>query len=315
MTSPLTFGVLVALAVWLFFIAVWRMLDRRDAVDERLAAFSGVVERDIDELYDRPRRRLPLISAWINRSRWGPKLARALYRAALPLTPAEFVLIVLLAGLVGFGLGSLGFNLFAGLLLGAAFGFLPVQWMRFVQNRRRRAFTDQLPDVLSLLTGALRSGYGLTASIQHLVEQMRAPASEEFGRTLQALELGADLPVALDQMVERVGSDDLEMMVLAVKVQQEVGGNLAETLESIAETIRERIRIHREVRALTAQQRLTGYILAAEPLVLVGILYMANSSYFDPFFEPGMLRLLPMAALGMMMLAFVAIGRIVDIEV
>jgi tight adherence protein B len=315
MFSPLTFGVLVALAVWLFFIAIWRMLDRRDPVEERLAAFAGVVECDIEDLYDRPRRRLPLISAWVNRSRWGPKLARALYQAALPLTPAEFVLIVLLAGLIGFGLGSLGFNLLGGLLLGAGFGFLPVQWLRFVQNKRRRAFTDQLPDVLALLIGALRSGYGLPQSLQHLVEQMRAPASEEFGRTLQALELGSDLPDALDQMVMRVGSDDLEMMVLAVKVQQEVGGNLAETLEAIAETIRERIRIHREVRSLTAQQRLTGYILAVEPVALVGVLYMSNPNYFDPFFEPGLIRLLPMAALGMMFTAFVIIGRIVDIEV
>ncbi len=313
MVSPLSFGLLIGLSVFLFAIAIYRLFDRRDPIDDRLKEYTE--GRDVDEFYDRPQRRLPLLTAWVGRSRWGPGLARSLYRAALPLTVAEFVLIIILAGLVGFLVGAVGVNFFAGALLGSIFAYLPIQWLRFMQNRRRRAFTEQLPDVLALLIGALRSGYGLHQSMQHLVEQMRPPASEEFGRTVQALDLGLPLPRALDDMVERVGSDDLEMMTLAIKVQQEVGGNLANTLANIATTIRERIRIRREVGVLTAQQRLTGYILAVEPVALALILWTGNRDYFDPFFEPGLIRLLPVVSVLGTLLAFYLINRIVDIEV
>lgn len=313
MVGPLAFGVLVALAVLSFFGALWGFTNRKDPVDERLEEYGA--DSDIYERYDRPYRTIPVLSRLVNRSRLGPRLAKALYQAALPLTPTEFVVIILSVAGVGLLVGTFFLNILMGMALGLLFSYLPVQYLRFIRERRRRAFTDQLPDVLSLLVGALRSGYGLSQSMNHLVEQMQPPASEEFDRTLQAMDLGIPLPRALEDMVDRVGSDDLEMMVLAITVQQEVGGNLAQTLDTIGETVRERIRILREIRVLTAQQRFTGYVLAFVPAGLAIVISMVNPKYFEPFFEPGRIRMMPVAAVVLMILGFLVIRKIADIEV
>ena len=127
--------------------------------------------------------------------------------------------------------------------------------------------------------------------------------------------MGVPLQRALKDMAARAGSDDLSLVVTAINVQYEMGGNLAMVLESISQTVRERIRITREIQVLTAQQRLTGYILAAFPIFLAVVITLMQPDYFAPFFEPGPIRLLPMAALVMLVIGFFFIRRIVDIDV
>ena len=128
------------------------------------------------------------------------------------------------------------------------------------------------------------------------------------------MQLGVPLQGALDAMADRVQSDDLDLVVTAIGIQNELGGNLAQVLDTIGETIRERIRILREVRVLTAQQRLTGYLLALVPIALVIAFALLSPGYFDPLLKPGPIRLLPIFAIVMMVIGFVLIRRIVDIE-
>jgi tight adherence protein B len=182
-------------------------------------------------------------------------------------------------------------------------------------SKRREAFTTQLPDVLTLLVGALRAGYGITQAIDMLVERMVKPASVEFARVMRAVNLGIPVNRALNDMAERAGSDDLYLVVTAMNVQAELGGNLAQILETITETIRERIRIKREIRVLTAQQRMTGYVLAGLPIVVAIAISFISPGYLAPLFEPGMMRLVVLGAVVMEIVGFLIIRKIVDIEV
>jgi len=319
MNGPLLFGMLVALAVLTGFVALWRITRSQDPMEARLQEYgaSGPQPVSADSDAHAVRRR----PAWSGVNRiltgfgLGSRLATTLARADLPLTAAEFTLIVLGAGLVGFLIGTVRLGPALGLALGALCGYLPILYVRFVQNRRQRAFTEQLPDVLTLVVGALRAGYGLSQALEVLVEQLPPPASTEFARVMRAVGLGLPLQQALSDMAERVGSDDLDLVVTAINVQYEMGGNLAQTLETIGETVRDRIRILREIRALTAQQRLTGYILAVLPMALAFIMFMLNPEYMSRLFEPGWIRLLPVAAGLLQVAGFLVIRRIVDIEV
>jgi tight adherence protein B len=307
-------ALLVGLTVLFFFVALWRLFAPKDEVAERLDDY-GVSALPAAPAPQAPGGRFGRLNRWILRAAWGNRLAEGLAQADVPLTAAEYALIICGAFLLGLLLGALRLNLIAGLLLGAVFAYIPIFYLRRRRRRRQQAFSDQLPDVLTLLVGALRAGYGLSQAIEVVVERLPPPSSVEFGRVLRAMGLGVPLQRALNDMARRVDNDDLDLMVTAINVQYELGGNLAQVLDNIGETIRERIRILREVRVLTAQQRLTGYILAGLPIFLAVALSIMSPGYFASFFEPGLARLIPIAGLIFMFFGFLLIRRIVDIEV
>ena len=199
----------------------------------------------------------------------GPSQAELLSQADLPLTAAEFTMIVIGAGALGLIFGAFRFHLAVGLALGAFAAYLPIFYARYRRKQRQKAFTEQVPQLLTLLVGALRSGYGLTQSIELVIDQIGDPASTELERVMRTVDLGFPIHQALRQMADRIGTDEADMVVTAINVQYETGGNLAQTLEIIGETVRDRLRIQREIRVLTAQQRITGYILA------VALIWMA----------------------------------------
>jgi len=148
-----------------------------------------------------------------------------------------------------------------------------------------------------------------------LVSQMPAPMSVELSRVVRLVGLGVPMQRALTEMANRMVSDDLDLVVTAISVQYELGGNLAQTLETITETIRDRVRIKREIRSLTGQQRATAYLLAIMPVATGAILYVMNPAYMGRLFEPGLIRILPVGAALMVVLGFVAMNKIVAIEV
>ena len=214
------------------------------------------------------KRRFALIDRMLHGFGLGDKLAHALMRADVPLTAAEFSVGMLLLGGIGFGVGAWRLNSLVGLGLGVVFAIAPLFYLKFAQGRRRSKFINQLPDLLTLLVGSLRAGYGLSQAIELVAREVPPPASREFARVVRAMGLGLPLQRALDGMAERIDSDDLDLVVTAINVQYEMGGNLSTVLETISETIRERVRVLREVQVLTAQQRLTGTILACIPIGL-----------------------------------------------
>ena len=152
---------------------------------------------------------------------------------------------------------------------------LPRFWLGRRKNGRLGAFNKQLPDTITLIANALRAGSSFLQAIELVVRESRPPISTEFGRVIREVNLGLPFDQALENMVRRVRSDDLELMATAISIQHQVGGNLAEILDSIAYTIRERVRIKGEIRTLTAQQRLSGYVVGFLPIGLAGFLFVA----------------------------------------
>lgn len=212
-------------------------------------------------------------------------LTLALARANMKMRVSEFmgitvglVLCIMLAGWLITGVA------YAGLLMSILGAVAPRYWLKRRHQQRLAAFQDQMPDVLSLLVSSLRSGYGITQAMKMITQEMPSPSKEEYGRVSQELALGYSLREALDRLVTRVGSQDLELVVTAINVQHEVGGNLGEILETIAETIRERMRIKGEMETMTSSQMMTGYMLAFLPVVAGALIMFINPTYMRPLF-------------------------------
>ena len=260
---------------------------------------------------------------------FGANLARDIARADLKLKPSEF-LAIWAASIVGVPLLFIALSLGLpalrnpiALLVGAFVGFLlPRFWLGRRKGGRLNAFNKQLPDTITLLANGLRAGSSFLQAVELVVRESRPPMSTEFSRVIREVNLGLPFEQAMENMVRRVRSDDLELMATAINIQHTVGGNLAEILDSIAFTIRERIRIKGEIRTLTAQQRLSGYVVGFLPIGLAGFIYLAAPKFFDPMFaKPPEVLGLPAGViimfLGgfMMFLGFMFIRKIVDIEV
>jgi tight adherence protein B len=196
-------------------------------------------------------------------------LATALSLAEISATPGEFVatvaIVALVAGLIGLFLGGV---LVA--LLAAAVVCLGVRlYVRHSTTKRQTAFADQLPDVLQLITTALRSGYGLTQALESVAEEAEEPARSEIAHVLVESRMGRDLSDAMHALADRMDSKDLEWVVSAIDINRETGGNLSEILNTVAVTIRERQRMSRHVRTLTAEGRLSARILTVLPLAMM----------------------------------------------
>ena len=260
---------------------------------------------------------------------FGANLAREIARADLRLKVSEY--LVLWAGTT-LGVPFLMILLSVGvptlrnpivLLVGALIGFLlPRFWLGRRKSSRLTAFNKQLPDTITLIANALRAGSSFLQAIELVVRESHPPISTEFGRVIREVNLGLAFDTALENMVRRVRSDDLELMATAISIQHTVGGNLAEILDSIAFTIRERVRIKGEINTLTAQQRLSGYVVAMLPIGLAGFLFIAAPGFMSPMFDDrvsviGLPAGVIILALGgfAMFIGFMIIRRIVDIEV
>jgi tight adherence protein B len=260
---------------------------------------------------------------------FGANLSRDLARADLKIKPSEYLAIwggsivgvpfvMLVLSVI---IPTLGNPLF--LLIGALVGFwLPRFWLGRRKNGRLGAFNKQLPDTITLIANALRAGSSFLQAIELVVRESRPPISTEFGRVIREVNLGLPFEQAMENMVRRVRSDDLELMATAITIQHQVGGNLAEILDSIAFTIRERVRIKGEINTLTAQQRMSGYVVGFLPIGLASFLFIAAPQFMEPMFAnpPGVLGLpagIVILIFGgiMMFIGFMIIRRIVDIEV
>jgi tight adherence protein B len=260
---------------------------------------------------------------------FGANIARDLARADLRLRVSEY-LFIWVGAIVGVPvllfLGGFALEAFRSPVIwvfGAVVGFfLPRLYVRRRQGTRLNAFNKQLPDTITLIANALRAGSSFLQAIELVVRESRPPISTEFQRVIREVNLGLPFEQALENLVRRVRSDDLGLMVTAISIQYTVGGNLAEILDSIAFTIRERVRIKGEIRTLTAQQRMSGYVVALLPIGLAGILFVIAPTFMDPMFDPAVnVAGIPVGviliAIGgfMMFVGFMIIRRIVDIEV
>jgi len=272
---------------------------------------------------------LASINKAVEQRDFGANLARELARADLKLKVSEYlgIWVATTVGtpvvffILGFVISSLQspIALLGGLLLGF---MAPRIWLGRRKSGRLSAFNKQLPDTITLIANALRAGSSFLQAIELVVRESRPPISTEFGRVIREVNLGLPFDQAMENMVRRLRSEDFELMATAINIQHSVGGNLAEILDSIAYTIRERVRIKGEIRTLTAQQRLSGYVVGGLPFGLAAFIYLAAPTFFDPMFDdkvavaglPAGILILGAGVL-MMVLGFAAIRKIVDIEV
>jgi len=243
-------------------------------------------------------------------------LATQLARADLKLTVGEFLAATVIAMIVGGGVGYLLTRQVLAAVLACVLGFFVPRWyVAFVRRRRLRAFNDQLSDTINLMVNSLRAGYSVLQAMEAVSREMGPPISIEFGRVVQEVQLGLTLERALSNLLRRVPSDDLDMMITAINVQREVGGNLAEVLDAISYTIRERIRIKGEIRALTAQSRYSGYMVALVPIILAVVIYLINPDFMSQLFVNRCGWIMIGVAVVGVVAGFVIIGKIVDINV
>ena len=206
------------------------------------------------------------------------------------------MLVPALLGVVRFGVS------WQMLVLGVAGFAAPGLWLRFRQRRRVTRFNDQLADVLMLLGNSIRAGQSFPQAIGNVADRAREPTAVEFSRVVREIKLGGSVDDGLTNMVKRVGSDDLELVVTAVSINRSAGGDLAGMLGIISDTIRQRVQTTREIRSLTAQGRMSGWFITLIPVVVAVVLYFISPSYFRPMTE---------SLIGWLMLAVAAILLVV----
>jgi tight adherence protein B len=307
-----------ALAVIAFFAGMYAIFEQSDSVPDRLQAYASM-SRERDGA-DRPRSGLAPLLGRLDRLLSGQstaqRMALLLAQANIQMTLPEFLMIegsvAVVGGVVGLMASGQIISALAGGLLGLAGPYLYVQRKR---QKRIDAFHGQLVDVLSLIVGSLRGGHALTTALDLVSKELSPPAAEEFGRVLREIGFGLTQTEALNNLVTRMESDDLQLVVTAVNISHEVGGSLSEVLEKITETIRERIRLQGEIRVLTTQQRLTTYLLVALPIVLTMVLSVINPDWIMRLFAPGWVRIIPVMALVMEIIGFLISQRLTRIEV
>jgi tight adherence protein B len=245
-------------------------------------------------------------------------IAVDLARADLKFTVGEYLATLAIATIAGGGiayfLGS-GSVIFA--VLGAVGGyFVPRIYVGYMQGRRLTMFNNQLGDTINLLVNGLRSGYSVLQAMEAVARELPPPVSSEFDRVVKEVTLGLTLEQALQNMLRRVKSEDLDLVITAINVQREVGGNLAEILDVISFTIRERVRIKGEITVLTAQGMLTGWVITLLPVGLMGVLYIANREYISRLWTGGICGYAMLITGGILIVSgFLIIQKIVKIEV
>ena len=214
------------------------------------------------------------------------RTASLLARADVRMTVGEILLIRFGAAAAGFIIGFVLLSRAApalGLLLGIVTGLLgyaiPYFYLSFVAKRRRKRFLEQLGDTITLMANSLRAGYSLLQTMDMVAKEAADPMATEFRRVVREIGLGVSNQEAMDNLLRRVPSDDLDLLVTAINIQHEVGGNLAQILTTIGHTIRERVRIKGEIGVLTAQVQVSGYIISGMPIGLAALIFVMNPDY------------------------------------
>ena len=307
--------------VILIFLLEYRSRSRR-ALARRMRYYAG----DMENPQDKPKESISLKQRFLNLLRGGSRLfhnirrARGLdfklQQAAIPLLGTEFMALLLLSAVVAGSVAAvIAKRWYAGIL--AAIIIIAVEYIYVLVriDRRSTAFTNQLGDCLMMVANALRSGFSFLQAMDMISKEMEPPISEEFQHVMRDIGLGATVERALDDMDKRVGSPDFSLVVTAVLIQQQVGGDLAQILDTISETIQDRIRMRQEVKTLTTQGRMSGWVLILTPIALALFMTSTNPNYMDPFFYHPIGQVIFAGTIVMEIIGAIVIKRIVDIEI
>ncbi|SDC00641.1 tight adherence protein B [Succiniclasticum ruminis] len=293
----------------------------RIALARRMRYYAG--EMDTQE---KPKTVKPLAERFMDLLRSGGKLlsnirhARTLdfkmQKAGIPLLGTEFLILI---GVSAFFAAVIGFlltkKLYAGILVAVVVVMAEWVYVLLKINHREAAFTNQLGDCLMMVANAMRAGFSFLQAMELVSKEMEPPMSDEFKHVMRDINLGASVERALDDMDKRVSSPDFSLVVTAVLIQQQVGGDLAHILDTISDTIQDRIRMRREIHTLTSQGRMSGYVLGILPFALGAFISVTNPGYIEPLFTERLGQIAICIAVTMVIIGFIVIQRIVNIDV
>lgn len=310
----------------LFFILLYllqRRENKRSVVVKRMEFFSGKgaaskgeLEDDTQPIQEKLMRRVRAIAAHWRKVHQNSSLDLKMQQADWPMLGSEFqVMLILISAVVGFFCLVLTFNP-VWLLLGFVGAMLVgMLYLNFHISSRQKAFLNQLGDTLVMVSNALRAGFSFMQAMELISKEMEAPIGTEFQKVINEINLGAAVETAMENMGKRMQSSDLDLVVTAVLIQRQVGGNLSQVLDSISSTINERIRMRREISALTAQGKLSGIIVGAIPIFIAWFVWSSDPNYFNPMLESPMGKMLLVGAVLLELIAVFIIRKIIDIDV
>jgi tight adherence protein B len=313
------FGVVIALIIVLISSGHGRRQDRMTAA--LLEEVTRTKEEDPTAqllLRKDPRRRqeetLPLLTM-IYRLHLLKRLEQSMWQAGVYMRVSELLLIMVLAFGAGLGIGKIvSDDLMLSLALAAAMGSMPILYIRFMRKRRLKAFALQLPFALDLMKSSLEAGHSLLRGLQVLVKEFNEPLRSEFRTVLEQARLGMPLPKALDELLKRVPEDDLRLLVVAVKIQSEVGSSLAQIIGRLSDIVRTRQRLAAQIRAMTSQSRMSGMVVGLLPILVLAAFSAIQPSYAKVLFTDPMGTKVLKAAIGLDLLAFFSIRRILRVN-
>jgi tight adherence protein B len=326
LTPPLLFGIVAAAGIFLFFVGLnqaRRSAGGSEDFQARLAAYGGTTAgsqqlpqaagfRDtLNHLFQPAADRF----GRGNVKKGKPSVAEQLQRADLKLRTSEYFMIQLgstaLLALIAF----VRWGLIQALIAGVIGYLIPGMYVKYRVGRRLKAFNNQLGDTLTLLSNALKAGYSFAQAIDTVAKNAVPPIGDEFSRAVREMNLGGSPDEALTNITKRVASPDFDLVATAYSIHRTVGGNLAEILDNIAYTIRERVRIKGEIATLTAQARASGTLITFLPIVLATFMYFVTPTYFRPMFSSIIGWILIAIGGFMIFIGNLIIRRVVAIEV
>jgi len=331
---------LVFVAVAFAALGVWLLVGSKGAmsqrVQERLQGVRQIAEYNLgDSLAQAERKKrerkekrreiikskafrsIPVLEDRAGKKHWAESLNGHLQRAQLPLSVTTFLLICSVAGMCGAALTVVWSRAVHPVLATAGFGVFavgPYVYLRFSAAAREKKFSSQFPDALDLLSSCVKSGQSLGTAVQNVADEMPDPVAEEFRIMSDELSFGEDLSKVLKRFSQRMNTEDVQVFCTALQIQRESGGNLSEVLDGLQKTMRERFRILRQVKTLTAQGRLSGWIVGGLPIALGAVIYLCNPDYMGDLFTSTGKKLLAVA-IGLQVAGILLIRKIVNIKV
>ena len=322
MTPIILLGGGVRLLILLIIGAIVAVSSERSLVAERLGRYLEEETQDRGEVA-----RQSIVTEWLNRrvarSSMGDRIARELARADLKFKVVEYYALVFISTVITAVVAWLIQPHIASVVIGAVIGlFIPRFYVKRQQTVRLNKFNDQLSDMLNLMVNGLRAGYSTMQALEAVSRELPSPISDEFHRVVQEMQIGIPMEKALDNLLRRIPSEDLDFVVTAINVQREVGGNLSEILDTISFTIRERVRIKGEIRVMTAQVRTSGTVLSLIPVFLGLALWFISPEYVGTFFDDSANLPQPLCGIiavvtivSMIVAGYFVMMKIADIEV
>ena len=313
------------ITVFLVFLILLLLLEyqkrTKRAVSRRMHYYAGDMDalqgtRDDRTIAERFMDWLREAGRDMQKVRQGKTLDMRMRKAGLSLLGTEFLILLALSAALAFIVAFILLQkVYVAVLV--AFFVLMLEWMYVIirTQRREAAFRNQLGDCLTMVANALRAGFSFLQAMDLVAKEMEPPISDEFKHVMRDISLGTSMDRALEDMDKRVGSPDFSLVVTAVLIQQQVGGDLARILDTISATIQDRIRMRREVHTLTAQGRVSGWVLALLPVGMCILLNVISPGYLDPLFKEKIGQIAIGGAVVLIILGFIVIQRIVDIEV